>query len=254
MKFFFHSLLLCLSLCSAVAPAQISRPGGIETNGGNAIAAEFFNILDSVLFDLKSKILPTNETEVLHQLVAKRFVITVRSESQVYLNDIEVSAINQPTLNLIIVSETSWNKLNFEQKKLLVLHETLPVASYADKNYWLSSWLLELSKGKDNDVILVQDLIGMCQPFRIATFDINLLKNRQDLNHLLHIAALRGCHAFITKAAQANWDLNYCWEGLTAYQRLVKTAQVSLPEEIVQRVQTAELLLQLGSDITKKCQ
>ncbi|AHZ85267.1 hypothetical protein AB1A81_12725 [Bdellovibrio bacteriovorus] len=249
----FLCLVLALTFVSTVASAQVQRPGGIETNGGNAYAAEFFSILDDLLSQFGQKILSEGDSTVVAKVRATRYRISVKSETRVLLGDVEVSAINQPGLNLIILSEDVWSRLNADQKRLLVLHEILPVAGFDDKNYHLSSSLLAVLTTTDATAEQIKDLIGMCQKYRIATFDLELLKSRKDLSYMIHVAALRGCHPFIEKAAQAEWDVDSCWNEKTAYQRLVKSVDVLLPAEMQDRLDTAELLLRLGANEEFNC-
>lgn len=250
MKIFF-SILMTL-VFSSMASAQPLRPGGIETNGGNAYAAEFFSLLDSTIVAPESKILPEYESLVVNKIRAKRYQVTVLSQAQVFLNEHEVSAINQPQRNLIILSESSWVALSQEQKVLLIIHEMLPIAGHLDQNYSLSSSLLGLLNTYDSEADQIKDLISMCQKHRIENFGL-LLRKRTDLSHFIHLAALRGCHDFIDKAVKSNWNIDACWDNVTAYQRLVKSVDVLRSAEMEDRLKTAEILRDLGANETASC-
>lgn len=245
------TILLSLTL-SALAFAQPHHPGGIETNGGNAYAADFFSILDNLLGLLEKKILPEQSSIIVNKIRAQRYRLTVRSQAQVFLQDFEVSAINQPSLELVVLSESVWTNLTVEQKTLLVLHEVLPIAGYQDKNYNLSSSLLTLLNTEDSEADQIKDLIGLCQKYRIINFEL-LLRKRTDLSYLIHLAALRGCHDFIESATKSGWNIDACWDEMTAYQRLAKSVDVLLPAEMKDRLKTAQLLKQLGANEKLSC-
>ncbi|MEK2645836.1 hypothetical protein [Bdellovibrio sp. BCCA] len=227
---------------------------GTETNGGDGFVADFYRVLDNTIKILNSKSLEDIEQVQLIEIKKQRSNLDVISAPSVFLNDKELSAINNPYFSppRITISQKFWQGFSEEQKIQLVLHEMLPVVGFSDHDYKFSGALMAKILPSSQDLATIYDLIDTCSLSRIDSFDMNTLKFAKKLNYLIHSAALKGCGTFVKKAVQSGWDIDYCWKQKTSYQDLDATAFNS-PDQLFVKWTTLDVLKSLGANPLKIC-
>lgn len=117
-------------------------------NGGDANAMEFVNSGIRMFNFLKRHPASAEALGITPEtFLSKIRRIRVESEDHLYLNGVEVDAINYPEDGLIKISNTRWVAISnlpdaIIQKQNLALHEYLWVLGFDDTNYRLSSTII----------------------------------------------------------------------------------------------------------------
>ena len=140
---FILTLLMTLGASTHASPLQ----DGQETNGGDPYAAEFLFVVDSTLQQLPLTLPLENEAAIQREVLEEaRTAVLVASVEVLNLDGREVAAVNQPLTipPRIVVSRSAWKSLDIKQKRLLVLHELLPIAGIYDDHYKKSLRLWQL--------------------------------------------------------------------------------------------------------------
>lgn len=140
MRFIILTILACL------APSAFA--GWDNGNAGDSYAAEFELTAKDVVqrLELASK----NGSPIPHTaaLRAALSTTTVHSKDRVFWNDIEVDAVNYPSLNLIEVGRIRWEMLRrpteTKTRMRLVLHEYLWIIGVDDTGFRISQGMIEL--------------------------------------------------------------------------------------------------------------
>ncbi len=208
---------------------------GIQTNGGDAISAEFLAIFDGLYLELSQLDLDSDGaagSKILNAMKEKRALLELRSSPELSIDNVPKDAVNYPELNppLIEVSQKSWARLSRVQKSQLVIHEILPIAGYSDRDYALSSWFINKTYlGEDrNDEI--EDIFKLCKTSSLKTITLFELKRifNQGQMPLPQIAGKGFCIEGLRLLIQAGWDLNLCPVGDANTLELTTLAQISI--------------------------
>lgn len=192
--------------------AQVSN--GTETNGGDAVAAEFLSLFDTIIADMN---LSPIELSMFKALEQKRTIVRVTTAPSLRLDGSEVDAINQPNISppTITISQRSWERLTPVQKRHLTVHEMLPISGFADKDYTNSSLLMSRSPMiYDSKKQLIQSL-WFCRPGEIMKLRKSDFELVRDLNPA-SAAATTACVPAFQIMASIGWDFNQCDDGYTA--------------------------------------
>lgn len=199
-----------LTSLSTVQAAD-SQVLGYETNGGDAVCAEFLEVFDSMIEGLSDAPLTLQERNTVDALVLKRKIVRLSSEPELYLDGVEKDAINYSGIGIakIEISRKSWARLTKAQKSILVLHEMLPIAGYFDKDYALSLSLNERAKQSTPRSV---DTIGAflrCDREKLNSMtlaDIRKVSHRD----MPAIALTSRCELAYGVLIRSGWDFNLC--------------------------------------------
>lgn len=212
----FISLILNLPLL-----AIATVPEGIETNGGDGMAAEFLAAFDETLALLGDAYLTDDQNKMIDVLTEKRALVTISTVAELFLDGVEKDAINHPTLvpPKIVLSRKSWSRLSPTQKRHLSLHEMLPIAGIADSDYKVSSLLV-------NKIHLIaRSNLEISRAFFVCDEQVLNTLGRMDFQRvrdepLVHNAAISLCYKGLQLLVAAHWNFNQCDEEQTPLELL----------------------------------
>ncbi len=128
-----------------VGHVAFADEGTTSSGGGDAYAQEFISTGRKIVAFIKK-----HESEKFEQIDIVRLEKAVEETrvvtlEEVFLKDVEVDAVNYPSEGKIELNRRRWQVIrgDFAQKAILVLHEYLGILRAADRNYLISSRVLD---------------------------------------------------------------------------------------------------------------
>jgi hypothetical protein len=120
-----------------------SATGGVTSNGGDSIAAEFTKIARQITQVLRTHDNLPVSADAFEEAVARTWVV---SKKNTFLHGIEMEAINYPTERRIEINRSRWleNKDSMKYRYVLVTHEYLGILGIDDSRYQISEKLFEI--------------------------------------------------------------------------------------------------------------
>jgi|GEM_PF-5591432 hypothetical protein len=203
-----------------------------ETHGGDGYAMEFFRVYSELRVEIPEADLKleNGKTFSVRSLDKIRPQLKVVSAPTIIWNGKEVSARNSPSTFLVELSQTHWQKLNYEQKVSLVLHEVLPIAGWIDDDYAISTAILSYMDMQPTQLSIktIAERLLACDQ-RVLKFVSKgmyqsfLSDSRADL---IHLSIVAGCDYFLAKVIEyssATEVQTACEDnsGLTPFEALV---------------------------------
>lgn len=210
------NIILSITVLFFSTYARATVTQGIETNGGDGIVAEFFETFDRVISNLNPSSLTADDKVMVKKLQEVRSQVSVSTEPELWLNGIEVDAINQPSAvpPRIVISQKSWQRLLYPQKQHLTIHEMLPVAGYYDRDYKASTQLINKAPIVFSSRKEIYLAFLSCKKDLLQRMNISDFERIGDLHPV--ISAVQGlCRAGVEAAIRVHWNLNECEKGKT---------------------------------------
>lgn len=139
-------------LCCLLWVAQsFASDGGVTSNGGDSVAAEFTKVGRHIVEILRTQVNAAVSSEQFAQAVSTTLVA---SKDRTILRGNEVDAINYPSERRIEVSRIRWleNKDLVRRRYVLVMHEYLGILGIDDSRYQISENLFEVPGVAKNSI------------------------------------------------------------------------------------------------------
>ncbi|MBT3234787.1 MAG: hypothetical protein HN353_02440 [Bdellovibrionales bacterium] len=140
-------IFLLITLCWMVTSVAMGKIGQ-EGHGGDIVVAEFIlraKNISQQFEKIEQEFLPDSEFALLFKEAVESTKIS--SAEHVYLDNVEVDAINYPDLeeSMIVIGRNRWldQRITPFARNLLVIHEYLSIIGYRDIQYALSYELTE---------------------------------------------------------------------------------------------------------------
>ncbi len=256
------SLLLVFIFSSTFSTTVLGQSvqfiDGTETHGGDSYAAAFQLILrDYVQILPRTYTFSSGESFTKEQLIVKSQAVLIKSEDQVFLGDRELAAINQPNSNppLVVISRSFWDRSSEDQRRLLVLHEALPLLGILDADYVKSTLLFSsfknpttpLAKGDIRQAIMNCDVSTLSQ---ISELNFKSSFAGEELTKVIFHAVYNYCSYAIDKFAQWKINMNVCPAGAKYTPLFALFVQ---PEESPAFIETLIALKEAGAENVHTC-
>ncbi len=125
------------------SPFSFADEGGVTSNGGDSIAAEFTKIGRQIILILRTQNGFPVTADQFTQAVGQTWVV---SKERTLLHGQEMDAINYPSARRIEINRKRWvkNKDAIRSRYVLVAHEYFGILKVDDSRYQLSEKLFEI--------------------------------------------------------------------------------------------------------------